>query len=241
MRAGSLVILKMGSTLPSLKTRRGDFDDWIISGAGLSRSEVTVIDVPAGDPLPPSDGEAGVIVTGSHTMVTERKDWSERTADWLRDAVSRGLPVLGICYGHQLLAHALGGEVGNNPRGREFGSAEIALEEPAKVDELLGILPERFTASEGHTQSVLKLPKGAVRLASNEWDANQAFRIGDRAWGVQFHPEFDLQIVREYIEHYRDLLSDEGQDPDSLQETVQDNPHGPAILKRFATLCRRGD
>jgi GMP synthase (glutamine-hydrolysing) len=241
MRAGSLVILKMGSTLPSLKSRRGDFEDWIISGTGLSRAEVTVIDVPAGDPLPPPDGEAGVIVTGSNTMVTEQKDWSERTADWLRGAVSRRLPVLGVCYGHQLLAHAHGGVVGDNPKGREFGTVEIVLEGPAHADALLGSLPRRFAAHEGHTQSVLTLPTGATRLASNQWDANQAFRIGDRAWGIQFHPEFDAQIVREYVSHYRDLLSREGQDPDSLRETAEDNPHGPEILTRFAALCRRED
>src|SRR5271157_4820969 len=106
MRQGTILILKMGSTLTSLKSQRGDFEDWIIAGAGLPRSDVRVVDLPAGDALPSSDGEAGVIVTGSHTMVTERKDWSERAAEWLRNAVSRRLPVLGICYGHQLLAYA---------------------------------------------------------------------------------------------------------------------------------------
>ncbi len=234
-----LVILKMGSTLPSLRARKGDFEDWIARGAGLSSGQTKVIDVPAADELPPLDGARGVIVTGSHTMVTERRDWSERAADWLRNAVSDGVAVLGICYGHQLLAHAHGGEVADNPRGREFGTVEVELDEAARTDALLGELPRAFPAHEGHTQSVLRLPPGAVRLASNAWDGNQAFRIGTRAWGVQFHPEFDADVVRTYVGHYRGLLSSEGQDPEQLSRGAQDNPFGSALLTRFVRLCRR--
>jgi GMP synthase (glutamine-hydrolysing) len=236
---GRMVILKMGSTLPSLRSRRGDFEDWIIFGASLGAAEIDVVDVPVGAELPPLDGAMGVIVTGSHTMVTERRDWSERAARWLQDVVSRGVAVLGICYGHQLLAHAHGGEIGNNPRGREFGTVQVELDEAGRADSLLGGLPPTFRAHEGHTQSVLRLPPGAVRLASNSWDGTQAFRIGARAWGVQFHPEFDADIVREYVHHYRTQLSLEGQDPDSLGKAAADNPFGAEILTRFVELCRR--
>jgi len=234
-----VLILKMGSTLPSLRERRGDFEDWIARGASLQPAEFHVIDVPSVPALPPLDGAAGVIVSGSHAMVTERRDWSERTAPWLRAAVSRGVPVLGICYGHQLLAHAHGGEIGNNPKGREFGTVQVELDQAGRADELLGQLPGAFPAHEGHTQSVLRLPHEAVRLASNAWDGNQAFRIGARAWGVQFHPEFDAGIVREYVRHYRADLSAEGQDPDALERTAADNPLGGVILRRFVRLCRR--
>ena len=77
--------------------------------------------VDGGDALPRREGFAGVIVTGSAAMVTERADWSERSADWLREAAHDGMPLFGICYGHQLLAHALGGEVGYNPAGPRDG------------------------------------------------------------------------------------------------------------------------
>jgi GMP synthase (glutamine-hydrolysing) len=234
----ALLILKMGSTLPFLKSRRGDFEDWIIDGAGLSRAQVQVIDLPAGESLTDVDGHAGVIVTGSHSMVTDRLPWSERAADWLREAVSRRMPVLGICYGHQLLAHAHGGTVGINPRGSELGTMEIEREPEAGPDELLDALPTRFAVHESHTQSVLSLPAGAIRLASNAWDPHQAFRIGERAWGVQFHPEFDSEIVRSYITAERDLLLAEGQDPGTLHGTVSDNPLGSRLLRRFAALCR---
>lgn len=238
---GSILVLKMGSTLPSLKSRKGDFEDWIIAGLGLPPADVMVIDTPAGDPLPPVDGQAGIVITGSHTMVTERQPWSERAAAWLRENAQAGIPVLGICYGHQLLAHALGGVVGDNPNGREFGTVEVALATAAREDKLLGTLPGRIRVHVGHTQSVLELPPGAVRLASNPWDQNQAVRFSESAWGVQFHPEFDAEIVREYIARFESLLREEGQDADALTGATVDTPVGGTILRRFARLAMSRD
>jgi GMP synthase (glutamine-hydrolysing) len=236
---GSILVLKMGSTLPALKARKGDFEDWIISGLGLPRERAAVVNVPAGEPLPSPDDPAGIVVTGSHTMVTECREWSEEAGHWLRDAVNARVPVLGICYGHQLLAHALGGEVADNPKGREFGTVDVVLSENAGDDPLLAGLPRRIRVHVGHTQSVLRLPEGAVRLASNPWDANQAARFGPAAWGVQFHPEFDAEIIREYLEHYRGVLSAEGQDPDRLLSSVVDEPAGRQVLRKFAALVTR--
>jgi GMP synthase (glutamine-hydrolysing) len=238
---GPILVLKMGSTLPALKARKGDFEDWIIAGLGVLRERVSVVDVPRKEPLPALNGHAGIVITGSHTMVTEQKDWSEQAAAWLAEAVREELPVLGICYGHQLLAHSLGGEVGNNPKGREFGTVEVALEEAGLNDDLLGCLPPRARVHVGHTQSVLRLPPGAVRLASNSWDPNQAVRFGPAAWGVQFHPEFDAEIVREYIEHYHGVLSAEGQDPARLIVTATEETSGPLLLRKFARLVRAGE
>jgi GMP synthase (glutamine-hydrolysing) len=237
---GAVLVLKMGSTLASLKSRRGDFESWIIAGLGLPPGDVDVVDVPAGQPLPSVDGHAGIVVTGSHAMVTDRREWSERAAEWLRENARAGVPVLGICYGHQLLAHALGGEVGDNPRGREFGTVEVTIEESARGDELLGSFPRNVRVHVGHTQSILRLPPGAVRLASNPWDHNQAARFAPRAWGVQFHPEFDAEIVREYIRHFEGLLQEEGQDADGLRMLVEDTPVGGLILNRFSRLCQAG-
>ncbi len=170
-------------------------------------------------------------------MVTEHQDWSERTARWLAAAVEKGIPILGICYGHQLLAYALGGEVGDNPKGREFGTIEVHVTDSAREDALLGGLPTPITVHVSHTQSVLRLPAQARRLAYSERESNQAFAIGACAWGVQFHPEFDAAIVREYVHSHRDELSAEGQDPTALIAHTKDTPHGAAILERFASVA----
>ena len=105
------LILETGQPVASMR-RHGTFPHWIRVAAGLRRDDAVVANVEAGDPLPAREGFAGVIVTGSGAMVTDRHEWSERSSAWLREAAHEGLPLLGICYGHHLIAHALGGEVG---------------------------------------------------------------------------------------------------------------------------------
>jgi GMP synthase (glutamine-hydrolysing) len=235
-----LIILKTGSTLPELLARKGDFTDWIIAGldAGLGAgpAAIRIVDAENGDALPAYDDVAGVVITGSHDMVTDRQPWSERAAAWLPGLVERGIPTLGICYGHQLLAQALGGEVGNNPNGREFGTVDIELTAEAAADPLLGGLPARLAVQVCHTQSALKLPAGARRLAQGDRDANQAFVVGEAAWGVQFHPEFDAEVVTTYIAHYDARLRAEGQDPAALSAGCHDTPVGTMILRRFGQI-----
>lgn len=232
-----LLIVKTGETLPDLRAR-GDFEDWITRGLGLAPADVDVVAPAAGEALPAPDAPRGVVVTGSSAMVSAREPWSERTAGWLARAVGAGTPVLGICYGHQLLAHGLGGAVGPNPRGREIGTVEVRPTRAARGDPLLRALGAGALAHTTHVESVLALPPGAVRLAENEADPHQAFAVGERAWGVQFHPEFDAAAIRGYLEARRDDLRREGLDPDALLARVRDTPTGPRLLSRFAALLR---
>jgi GMP synthase (glutamine-hydrolysing) len=231
-----ILIIKVGSTLPSLRERRGDFEDWIREGMALEPEEVSVVDVTAGAALPDPASCPGAVVTGSHSMVTEKAEWSERTAQWLAAAQAAGVPILGICYGHQLLAHAVGGEVADNPEGPEYGTVEATLERPSQEDSLLRGLPIRLAVQASHSQSVIKLPKTAVHLAHTEKDPNHAFRIGERAWGIQFHPEFDADIMREYIAASRRLLEKSGQDPEAMHWAVQNTDISSAILQRFVRI-----
>ena len=233
-----LLIVKSGRTLPELARRRGDYEDWIAAGMGLDPARLRIAHVYENAPLPEPDAFAGVVVTGSSAMVSHREPWSERTADWLAGAVRAGTPVLGICYGHQLLAHGLGGRVGQNPRGREIGTVEVRLSRAARGDPLFEQLPERLRVQATHVEAVLELPVGARLLASNGGDPHQAFAVGDSAWGVQFHPEFDADVVRAYLTARRDLLLAEGLDPEALRRGASDSPHGAALLRRFARLLR---
>ncbi|MCZ6631967.1 MAG: glutamine amidotransferase [bacterium] len=154
------LIIKAGSRFkdPSL---RSDFDDWMIRGLAVDPSDVWVVAVYEDEPLPDHSDVAGVVVTGSHAMVTDREDWSERTAAWLRDGVQKETPILGVCYGHQLLAHGLGGTVGDHPLGQELGTVDVVVNKTGQKDRLIGQLPERFSAQASHRQSVLVLPEGA--------------------------------------------------------------------------------
>jgi len=232
-----LLIIKTGSTFPSLAARHGDFEHRITSKLNGIEVPVMTADVQRGDQLPHADLLSGAIITGSHAMVTDREPWSEKTALWLADASHQGLPLLGICYGHQLLAHALGGSVGYNPEGSEFGSVTVTLNRDAEKDALFKGFPHKIRVQACHKQSVLSLPKGAQLLASNSHDPHQAVAINDHAWGVQFHPEFDALFIREYIDLCRGRLLTEGKDPDALASGCSDSIWGSLILKRFASLA----
>ncbi len=237
---GRIFVLKTGCTLPELIATRGDFEDWILSGMGIRRDEADVCDVAGGQPLPGYAEVDGIVVTGSHAMVTDHSDWSERTAEWLRGAIERRIPALGICYGHQLLAYALGATVGPNPYGSEYGTTEVALNEEGARDPLFAGLPNPFPAHVGHKQSALTLPENARLLASSRMDPHQAFAIGDFAWGVQFHPEFDAEIGRTYIRREWQTLAREGQEPERLIEASRETPGAAEILRRFAARITRG-
>ena len=140
----AFVIIKTGSTFPSLQRRFGDFEDWKIDGCGLSAAEVPVINVAAGETLPSVESLSGAIITGSPAMVTEHTDWMRVLSLWIAQAVECKVPLLGVCFGHQLLAQALGGGVDYHPEGREIGTVAIHLTDQGSQDALLGKLPEVF-------------------------------------------------------------------------------------------------
>lgn len=232
------LILETGQPVASMR-RHGGFPHWIRVAAGLGGGEVAVVDVERGGEIPDRDGFAGVVVTGSGAMVTDRLAWSERTAAWLADAARAGFPVLGICYGHQLLAHALGGTVADNPAGREMGTVEVELLPEAAGDPLFAGLPPRFPAQATHLQTVREVPPGAATLARSAGDACQAFRWGETAWGLQFHPEFAAAHMRGYIRARRDALVGEGRDPAAMAAAVRAAPHARRVLRRFVHHARR--
>jgi GMP synthase (glutamine-hydrolysing) len=236
----TILIVKLGSTYPQLIAKQGDFDEWVVRRLDLPANTVRVVDVVAGEELP-QDGFCGAILTGSHNMVTDKLDWSERTAEWLRGQVEKRTPVLGICYGHQLLAQALGGVAGANPRGREFGNQKIYLNGEAKNDSLFSSMPKIFEGHCCHAQSAIKLPAGAVCLGGNTHDPNHAVRFAGNCWGVQFHPEFDVEATRYYIEQHKDLLAKQRIDTKQLSDAVSPAPESYALITCFAKEVKKTD
>lgn len=230
-----MVILKTGSTYPAIKEQFGDFDEWFLRGLSPGL-DITVLNTEAGElPGDPADWD-GIVVTGSPAMVSDREPWSEKAAEWLAQAVDQSVPVLGVCYGHQLLAHALGGEVGYHPKGRESGTQRVELLASAQDDPLFGSLPSTFSAQLTHKQSVLSLPPGAVLLGRNEFEPHQAFRMGKCAWGVQFHPEFSDAIMRAYLGVQAPDLENEGFNSQAMIDSVASAPEASGLLERFSAL-----
>ena len=196
-----------------------------------------MVDAERGELLPVPEECGGVVVTGSHAMVTDRLPWSERLAEWIARLVEHQIPFLGICYGHQLLAHSLGGTVGYHPDGKEIGTVEIDLLPTIADDPLFGGLPRQFSVHVTHAQTVITLPAGTTRLATNSFEGNHAIRIGPCAWGVQFHPEYDERIMESYIREQEEELARAGRDLPEIYRTVRETPEAADLLRRFAELA----
>jgi len=228
-----LLIVKTGSTFAELAAQLGDFEDWICRTAANPTRPVVTFNAQKQTSLPDPLAFAGVVITGSNAMVTDREPWSEALVPWLRQVVGLGLPVLGICYGHQLLAHALGGRVDFHPNGMEIGTAQISTTTEAALDPLFCAVSPTFAAHTIHSQSVIRLPEGAVLLARNAFEPHHAFRVGACAWGVQFHPEFDAPAMRGSIQQMNHKLIAQGVDVPALLAQVSETPEAHALLARF--------
>ena len=230
-----VVILKTGSTYPQIREQLGDFDAWFVRGLSADL-DLTVADVTVtAPPGQPADWD-GIVITGSPAMVSEQAAWSETAAAWTRQAVEDRVPVLGVCYGHQLLAHALGGKVGFHPEGRDTGTKQVTLLDTANGDPLFQQMPLQFPAQLTHKQSVLELPPGAILLANSSFEPHQAFRVGTNAWGVQFHPEFTDQIMKAYLEVQTPELDQEGLNASQLRAEVTPAPAASDVLRYFSEL-----
>jgi GMP synthase (glutamine-hydrolysing) len=171
-----------------------------------------------------------LVLTGSSAGVHAREPWMLQSEARLRELVARRIPVLGVCFGHQLLAQALGGSVTPHPGGREMST--VAVERLADDPLFEGVAPS-FDANACHCDTVVELPPGALVLAKNQHDRHQVLRFGPRAYGVQFHPEFDGAIMRAYVDARSELLHAEGLDAGALRARALDTPSARRILQNF--------
>jgi GMP synthase (glutamine-hydrolysing) len=147
--------------------------------------------VDKGQSVPASmKGAGGLIVMGGPMGVyqTDRYPWLRDEMRLIEDAMKSNLPVLGVCLGAQILAATLGAKVERNPNGKEIGWHPIRLSDSAKDDRLMRGLPATMTPFHWHGD-IFELPPGAASLASSDKTPCQAFRHGDKIYGLQFHFE----------------------------------------------------
>ena len=234
-----VLIVKTGDAFPEVIDQHGDFETLFEKQLSIALPEhltLRVWDARSNTPAPSVDTLAAIVITGSHSMVSDAEPWSEALKPWLEEALAHDTPMLGVCYGHQLMAAAFGGVSDYHPAGRESGTRTVRLTQAGQLDPLFRQLPESFAAHLTHAQSVIQAPLESTVLAHNSHDAHQALRYGPRQWSVQFHPEFTAPVMRAYLERQRAALRDQGEEPEVLLANVVDCQASSSLLQRFLTF-----
>jgi GMP synthase (glutamine-hydrolysing) len=183
----------------------------------------------------------GVIVSGSHGPVWEKKAWIAPLIDFIGEIHSRGGWFLGVCFGHQALGHALGGEVAINPRGREMGTVPVYLTDEGRRSPLLRGFASGDMAQLAHRTHVSALPEGAVRLAFNRMTPNQSFQLG-RSYGYQPHPELTPRLLGLMTDMYGSVLIrkekflEDEEHLANFRTSFADTPSSMGILRNFVSM-----
>jgi GMP synthase-like glutamine amidotransferase len=203
-----------------------------LTGAGVV---LDIVQPYSGAPLPQDlSGHSALLVLGGSMAAWEDDvaPWLPDTRQLLRTAVEEGFPTLGVCLGSQLLALACGGAVERGAAGPEHGSCEVRIRPEAIGDPLLGPVPTGtgglVPVVQWHSDAVTELPPGATLLADSA-AYPQAFRIGNRAWGLQFH----LETTREMVARWS---RDDGVEVD-LDGLPDLEPLWQPVAARFAALA----
>ncbi len=212
----------------------GWFQEWL-PAAGL---DVHPIHPYLGHRVPGSvEGDALIVLGGPMgCMDDDLANWLPAVRQLLRTAVDDGVPTMGICLGAQLLAAATGGYVERGAQGPELGLGTVDV---AQSDELLvaGSMP----VVQWHFDAITQLPPGAELLASSDRYEVQAYRVGEVAWGLQFHVEATPEMVAQWAENDAAAVREMGREPEAVASEVRFAEAslaaaGEALAQRFAKL-----
>jgi GMP synthase (glutamine-hydrolysing) len=195
-----------------------------------------------GDKIPENLGD-GLIVLGGPMGVYEESEfpWMTEEINAMKKALHQSLPLLGICLGSQMMAHAAGAQVyrGALP---EVGWRPITLTTDGKADPLFDGFPETFNAFHWHGDT-FTLPKGAKLLAGNDWYPHQIFKVGEKAYGFQCHLEITEEMAKDWARIYAKELTPQGgpTPPDHVLKNVHENSVkleslAEKVFTRFAKL-----
>ena len=240
--ARNVLLLKAGDAAAPVRLGAGDYDRWFIETLGLTDYRFVTVPAHLGAGLP-ADVRTfdAILVTGSPLSVTQPQPWMLQLADYLREAAERRVPILGVCFGHQLLAHAWGARVVRNVQGREVGTVQVELTPEGREDPLFQGLPAHFSVQATHEDVVEAAPAGSQVLARNANTALQALAFGPSVRGVQFHPELSPAALGALVGARAERLEEEaralglppGERVPRILAGLAPTPAGPRILRNF--------
>jgi len=233
---------------PILLVRNDRYESFGTAAPSLAMAGVDVVtaNLPAGAELPPLDAVAGVVTFGGTVNVDQVTDhpYLADVRRLTREAVEHGVPYLGICLGSQILARAMDVEVTAGDV-KEVGFEAVHPTPDAKEDALLSFLDEDEIVLQWH-EDTHSLPEGAVLLATSNAIPVQAYRVGDRAWGVQFHLEVDAAELDWWLDIADSVMDVEaiwGKSTARIRDEARDHigaheERGREIFRRFAEVAR---
>jgi GMP synthase (glutamine-hydrolysing) len=235
-----ILLYKTGETDPCLVPDIGCYERWFsrVLGDGYAIEVHRAFDKPHHTLA----GYDGMVISGSpRSLVAPHiEPWMDDAAEFVRQADDAGVPVLGVCFGHQLISYAFGGRVRQNPNGWEVGSVDIEVTDEGARDPLFVGLPRRLRVNQSHRDEVELLGPRARVLATGPHTAHQSVAVGDHVRGVQFHPEMDAPVIRRVMAHRRMILADDARRRrranfcvDTLIAHASDCPDGERVLINF--------
>jgi GMP synthase (glutamine-hydrolysing) len=200
-----------------------------------------------GEDLPDLAAYEGLMVLGGPMGADDdaKHTWLGPVKELVREARGNGLPTLGICLGHQLIASALGGRVERNPRGQQVGLLDVGWTDAARQDDLMGPLASPRRGVQWNDDIVSALPGDATLLAETAYGEVQAARYAPAMWGVQLHPEVDAAVLRPWADEDRGSHETRGIDTDALLSEIDaaraelDTAWRP-LAESFASRVRPG-
>ena len=189
-------IISCGPGLSEINDKHGYSFNWVTSMIVDKVDSTEVVKIYNGE-FPLCNSDNVWIITGSRYSVYDNIEWIDSFKEIIKKGINLKVPMLGICFGHQIICDALGSDVAKNGIGWEIGSSEVSLTDDGKSSDLFAGLDDTFSVYQSHQDVVRDVPSNVKVLAQNQYGV-QSVSFDDTVFGVQFHPEFSFKVMKAY-------------------------------------------